>query len=345
MAHTLNCSLDVAIIYFYTVLVGLSSLIAVTGLWLFAKKWQARIVCCVGVFILAYVSWLLGDEYILSFCTVAYIPLVLYLFEKKSNFVLGLALFAFGFIVVYANFCRIHTGTLLVLVIAMRLFLYKQKKRLKALLGTIFLIGFMIAQYSITSLFLARNTYLLKHDYTVQTTGHKHTFWHNVYPGLGFIENDKNLYFADACSAEKVKSINPEAQYLSAPYNTILMHEVMFLCGQSPHFVLRVFFAKLGVLFYYLLLCLLPAVWALCLPYMPLRIHACYWVAMVWGALPGLLTIPNALYILGFLASAWLYGFHAMVYALNNQTFSFSFYRIKTFFLQLFHTARQMEWQ
>ena len=106
---------------------------------------------------------------------------------------------------------------------------------------------------------------------------------------------------------------------------------------------MRVIFAKLGVIFYYLLLCLIPAVWALFLPYMPARIHIAYWIALLWGALPGILTIPNILYVLGFVTSAWLYGLHLIVYALNEHDFYFYSRRVSLFFLKLVHKVRQME--
>ncbi len=324
-------------------LVGIGSLLAIIGLWCFAKTWSGKLIALVGVCVMAWIAWLVGDEYILSFTTAACIPLILYVFEKKNNVVLCMMLSIAGLMVVYANFCRIHTGTLLALVIGLRLLLYKEKIRTKLFLGAFFIVGFFFANHSISSLFSQRNEYFKQCGYVATSTQHQHTFWHNLYPGFGFIENDKNLYFSDNCSAQKVASIDPDAVYLSPEYNAVLKREVASLVLHAPHFVMRVLFAKLGVLFYYLLLCLLPALWAIFFFYMPVRMQLCYAVAMVWGAAPGFLTIPNALYILGFLTTAWLYGLHAIIYTLNKQSCTTSLKRIKDFFVQLFHTVRHME--
>jgi len=160
IAYLVNCSLDAAIIYFYSLLVGISSLVAIIGLWCFAKTWAGRLVAVAGVFIIAWVAWLIGDEYILSFTTAACIPLILYFFEKKNNTTICIMVCITGFFVVYANFCRIHTGTLLALVIGLRLLLYKEKIRRKALLSAFFIVGFGLANFSIYGLFSHRNKYL-----------------------------------------------------------------------------------------------------------------------------------------------------------------------------------------
>ncbi len=292
---------------------------------------------------LALLSWRIGDEYIMSFCAVAYMPLLFYFFEKKDKKLLLIISFVIGVLVALFNFFRIHTGTLLAIVFCARITMSVFLNKNKFLFLILLCCGYCTMQYRIRSLFIERNHYLSSCGYNVTSEGHIHTFWHNLYPGFGFIENDKNLYFSDQCSVDTVKAIDSSAVYLSKQYNDILKHQVFNLIINNPHFVLRVFFAKLGVVFYYLILCLLPAFWALFLPYMPLRIHICYWIAMLWGALPGLLTIPNILYVLGFVASAWLYGLHLMVYALNVKSFYFYMGNIKNFFVKLFRKVRLME--
>ena len=343
LAYYGNCSLEAATYYFYGLLVGAGSLIALSGLWLMAKTWQSKLISFIGIVPIALLTWNIGDEYIVSFFVASCIPLLLYSFEKRNNYRLASLLFLYGIIVVYTNFLRIHTGTMIALIIMVRLFLYRSKFLIKLLLGCMFLLGYGGAKLSLYYIFSQRNAYLNNHGYTLTTIEHQHTFWHNIYPGFGFIENNKNLYFSDTCSMEKVKSIDPDAEYLSPEYNVILRKEIFALIIKSPHFVLRCLFAKLGVIFYYLLLCLLPFLGAFSIYSMPLRIHCCYWFAMAWGALPGLLTIPNILYILGFITAAWLYGLHMMLYVLNEKIFIVSLQKTKSFFAQLFHTILHME--
>ena len=92
IAYFVNCSLDAATVYFYSLLIGIGSLLAIIGLWCFAKTWSGRLLALVGVCVMSWVAWLVGDEYILSFTTAACIPLILYVFEKKNNTVLGAVL-------------------------------------------------------------------------------------------------------------------------------------------------------------------------------------------------------------------------------------------------------------
>ncbi len=338
-----NLELSDSIFVFYAFFITISLIVASVGMCCFTKSYKTRFFSFMSILLLAYVSWSIGDEYTISFCAAAYVPLILYIFEKKDKNMTASICFLVGILVVIFNFFRIHTGTLLALVVCACIGMSAYNKKVKILLLSLFCFGYFGMQYFIKSLFIQRNEYLKAHGYYASSQGHKHTFWHNVYPGFGFIENDKNLYFSDNCSAYKVKTINPSTVYLSKDYDHILKHEVFKLILYSPHFVLRVVFAKLGVLFYYFILCLLPAFWALFLPYMPLRIHIPYWIAMLWGALPGLLTIPNVLYLLGFIATAWLYGLHLIIYALNMNNFYFYMRTTKLFFVQLFHKVRLME--
>ena len=342
LAYCFDLSLSDAILYWYGFLVGTASIIAFLGLSLHTKKLSQKLIAACGVFIFAYVSWKIGDEYVVGFCVASWIPLTLNLFESKKYKALLPYLFILGGVCCYYNFLRIHTGTLLALAFCIRFFCYKETWLKKIGMTVFFCVGFLCAYQTSQLIFKTRNTLLQEHGVVYTKTNHIHTFWHNVYPGLGFIENDKNLYFDDNCSAQKVYSIDPEAYYLTEKYNDILRNEVVDICLHSPHFVMRNLFAKLGVLFYYLLLCLLPFLWIVCAFQLPLRMQLTYAGACLWGALPGVLTIPNALYLVGFIATVWYYGLHTLILALERNTFAFYANNIKKFCVQLFHRVRLM---
>jgi hypothetical protein len=145
-----------------------------------------------------------------------------------------------------------------------------------------------------------------------------HTFWHNIYAGLGFVTNDYGLYYSDNCSVAKVQEVAPEVVYLSEEYENTLRDETLKICKKHPQFILKMLFAKGGVLFYYLLAFAnigLVCAWFYRKPW---YLEISYWLAMWFSALPGIVTVPVAPYLTGFFTAATFYGIHSIIWAFQH---------------------------
>lgn len=286
---------------------------------LMAKTLLGRCIVLIGVSMLGFVAWFASDVYVTYFFTVSFFPWILVLLEKKNYKMLCAYSFVLGLIIEYGNFVRSFSGLpLLVGALVLILFAFRFSRKTFLLLVFLFF-GIGLVKGHIYRVIQNRNKYLKTQGYIVEQGSISHTFWHAVYCGLGFISNNKGIDFSDTCSAQKVKLINSHAQYLGFEYEMILRNEVWKLCLYSPNYVLRVLFAKIGVLFYYFLLFANVGLIAAYYARKPFYIELSYGVMLLVSALPGLLTIPNILYLIGFVSVATLYGIHSIIYMLNTE--------------------------
>lgn len=306
---------------FFTGLAVTGFLVAVFPLYLETKTVLGKIIAVVGVAALTYVGWLVGDVYIAYFFTVSFFPLFLWLLQRQSRFIFAYAPLI-GVVVGMGNFVRSYSALPLCVAIAVALachcYSFKNMRKNAFLLLFFLYGGAALFDYHVKGVLQERNFFLEKHGYRNRQDPLEHTFWHSLYAGLGFITNDKNLDFSDSCSHERVKTINKNAHYLDSEYEKALRNEVLKLCIQSPHYVMRVLFAKLGVLFYFLLLFANIGLLAAYYYPKPLYVELGYWSMIAAGALPGLLTVPTTTYILGFISACALYGIYSIVYGLNQ---------------------------
>ena len=303
--------------FFLLIQVASGCLVAGTAFFSIAKTVLGKIVVVVGMIALSMIVWLVSDVYIVYFFTVSFFPWVIALLEKKHYKVLFIYSFVLGVVIEYGNFVRSFSGLpLLVGFIVATVYFYKISRKTFFLLIPLIL-GIGCLKLHVYTVIKHRDVYLKNQGYNFEKEQLQHVFWHSVYAGFGFITNNKNINFSDSCSANRVKKINSQAEYLKPLYESTLRNEVLKLCIYSPHYVLRVLFAKLGVLFYYLLLFAnIGLIMTLYYP-KPLYIEYSYWAMLLISALPGILTIPNTLYLLGFVSVAVLYGIHSIIYALN----------------------------
>lgn len=295
-------------------------IIASGALCIISKTLLGRFISIIGMLSIGIISWLVGDVYVAYFFAIALFPWVLVLLEKEWYKALISYCFIAGMLLQCVHFIRSYAGLpVLIGISVVCCFFFKKKLKIVFPLGALFL-GVLLVQLHIQSVIVKRNVYLNKMGVLLKDNPIEHTFWHNIYMGFGFISNDKNLEFSDTCSYEKVKQINFRAEYLKTEYENILRHEVLNLICKSPHYVLRVLFAKFGVLLYFLLLFAnVGLVTAYYYP-KPLYVEISYWIMIVISALPGILTIPITTYLLGFISACFLYGIHSIIYALNNRS-------------------------
>ena len=316
----MNISADRASWLFFTGLIIGAVFIAGSAFYALAETLLGKLITIIGTASIGVLSWMVGDVYIAYFFAIALFPWVLVFLEKNYYKALIIYCFFVGLLLYYAHFVRSFAGipVLCGIGIACSFFF---KKKIKIIFPVCaLLIGLVVGQLHIKYELEKRNNYLQSHSIVVQNDPIDHTFWHNIYMGFGFISNDKSLEFSDSCSHKKVIKINPQATYLKDEYESILRNEVLRLVFKSPHYALRVIFAKLGVLLYFLLLFANVGLIAAYYYPKPLYIEISYWGMIIISSLPGILTIPITTYLLGFISASSLYGIHSIIYALNKRS-------------------------
>jgi hypothetical protein len=136
-----------------------------------------------------------------------------------------------------------------------------------------------------------------------------HPFWHTIFLGFGYLQNQWGLRYDDAIGAATVNHLIPGGALMYSPiYETTLRNHLVVLFRQDPDFFIETIFAKIGVIFGYFLRWANVGIIAACLRPQSLVLTGAFGVALAWSALPGLLTMPVPCYLLGFSTFAALWG-------------------------------------
>jgi len=311
IAHLLNISIDHAIDIFFIGMIICSLVLGIIGVLLLFKTWLSRSVAVVALFLLAFVSFKVGGLYLVSpSITVSIVPLFLY-FTKNKSLSTAFVLFAFlaGVGLGTAHFLRSHAGTAVFIFMISVVVLYLQSHwRQKAVLVLFMVVGLLVPMRYFGGLIDRRDAYLEKYQAGYKKVPPQHPFWHPVYVGFGFLNNKYGIEYDDKVGYEKVRSIAPDVARCSQEYEAILKKEVFRLIKNDPFFAVKTFFAKIGVILFYLLVFAnLGLIAAVHYP-KPWPLELAFWIAMGFSALFGILIMPRAGYLSGFVAFATLYG-------------------------------------
>ncbi len=313
LSKNLHISLDGAINLFLGMLIIGATFLGLVGYYFALQTWAARVLAIVGLVILAFYTWRIGDVYVIQmFAVVSLIPIFLAFYKQKDKGFWLVGAFAFARLVCgYSNCIRSQSGTGILLFLILLLgFASTYSNKEKIIFLVMLLAFFSIPVLHFKSLENQRDAVLVKviPDYHPATI--KHTFWHSVFIGLGYVNNQHGINYDDSSGDEKAKSIDPKVRFQSQEYQEILKNQVLILIKTDPLLIVRNLLAKSFrllinfVLFFNLGLIFLFRVklpWNLTLPFV---------VLIVWSALPGLLVVPSRSYILGFTASVDIFGLY-----------------------------------
>jgi hypothetical protein len=75
----------------------------------------------------------------------------------------------------------------------------------------------------------------------------QHGAWHNLYIGLGVVDNPFGITWDDNNGIEAVKKVDPKVKYLSAEYYSILRHEYFGIVLHHPRIVGAIYLEKLKI--------------------------------------------------------------------------------------------------
>lgn len=319
LAHYFNLSIDTAINLFFFGILVLPCLIGIVGFFLLYKDHWQRFIALLSILMLLRVGYYTGDVYLAFItCSVSIIPWFLYAMKRNTNKFSAALFFLSGLLIGLCHFIRAHTGTSVGLFIITYLILdhshtWINKSKYLALLlcGLLLPYAYLQHQYTI------HKNYVQTHMPDKVIGADTHVFWHNVYIGLGFLNfmNPDNICYDDSCAEKKVWSIDPTVSISNTTaYENILKWELWRLLRSNIHFFIFSFFAKIGILLYFLLRYLHVGLIFLFVFPISAQLIISFLIGLCFNALFGILTIPCFAYCLGFISFALLLS----VVSINN---------------------------
>lgn len=298
------------------IVVGLC--VALGALWVLSSSKVVKVLSCYALVRLGLLCWPTGSAYIIPFFPVCFFPWLFVAFQRRWHKGLWAYCFVAGVIVAFSNCMRMHAGTALGLGVMLALVLHLKNVK-KLIAPSIFLLaGFALYAGWFSSLITKRNNFLEQQGIVYSSHPQSHVFWHTTYIGLGFLQNSLGVEYTDTCAAVRAQKDKPDVVYCSFEYNNILRKATFDLFKQHRHFVLVTMFAKLGVLFYYLLL--FGNIGLLCAWFYrkPWYVDIPYACVLGFSALPGFLSIPIVPYLTGFIAAAVFYNLQSLGWAMQH---------------------------
>ncbi len=319
LASLLSWDIKTTIAIFFPALMFIACCFNIWGFLRLFHSWQARCIAIAGSLALAKISLTSMDVYCAPAALVlALTPWALYYLQKEisvgSRFFFLFAGLACGL----SHYIRGYSGTTLLLLIGI-LLLRNHKFSLPDKIisfGTL-ACGYALVFAYFTSCLNQYQAFVNEELPQYAWVQPHHPFWHTIYAGFGFISNDLNLAFNDTAPGQRVFAIDPTLQTNSSAgpwdiplshqkYEAILRAEVFSLIKHHTFYVVRVMVAKFGLLLFYLLLFANFGLFFIsCLS---ASVTTAFGVALCWSALPGLIAIPNFLYLTGYSTLAGLFG-------------------------------------
>lgn len=217
--------------------------------------------------------------------------------------------FLFGIGAMLAHLIRAHSATAIVLVF-IALFFFEKRGTLRQKLMSLVVIG--VGMFAVALFFkmryAERDAYLAKLQPEYVAPPQAHPFWHNVYIGFGFLDNDYGIRYQDEIAFKKAKEVSPKVMLLDAEYERILRNEIVALAKKNPLFVVRTVSAKAGVIGFYVLLFMNVGLFCALRYGLNWQLEIALLSGMGFNALPGILAVPYIPYLTGCFAFAVIYG-------------------------------------
>lgn len=312
-----NLTLQQAIDLFFYGMVGCSLSLALVGFFLLYKTLTTRIIALAGLSFLVrfLIKFAIQDVYLAyAAASLSIIPLFLYFITKNSssNIFYGFML-ASGIITTTLHYIRAHSALgVIIFITCMILTQHLLPYKKKLLLLGCFTVGLAIPIFYFKSIIHTYKNYAQKEIHDFKEFSTQHPFWHTIYVGFGFLNyfNKDTIHYNDEFAYAKVKKIAPTISHDTNfnEYEKILKNETYLLWKKQPYFFVFTIFAKLGILFLFLLLF---AHLGLCISFFwpqALFIELSFWSALACYSIFPLIAVPDFCYCTGFITMATLYG-------------------------------------
>ncbi|HEY5038638.1 MAG TPA: hypothetical protein VIJ93_06150, partial [bacterium] len=227
VARVLDVSLQTAIDIFLGSLIFLGLVIGIFGFFKLFKLPKARLVSVVGLILLAFFTFYrISNVYVtFMFAVTATTPLFLaFSREKKDGFKSIFPWMIFlGVTLGYCNFIRSHSGTGMMIFLALWMILDRKLQwKDKGILIAVLLTFFLMPKLHFYILEKNMDKYFQKNLSDYKPYPDQHPFWHSAYIGLGYLPNSYGIEYIDSVAAQKVASVDPKIGYCTVEYDQVL---------------------------------------------------------------------------------------------------------------------------
>jgi hypothetical protein len=322
LARTAGWSADRSLDFFLLGTLFISAAAGIAGLWLGASGVWQRTLAIVPISLGAYLSYKLGDVYLIQGSVVLMlIPWLVY--SLRTNVKSGrrfLVVFLSGVFLGLAHWVRTQSGSPVLVFFAVLVCFSQLQRSIKIFLTVTLMAGMSLPLLYAQLPLHDRDTFLVMHEPGYRRSLNSHLIWHTAFLGLSYLTNPYVPAWRDSVAVEYAQAIDPAAIYGGEEYEAILRSRVEEIIRQQPRFILNTVAAKSGVLAWMLLLSINIGLGAAILAPKPLGTELAFWLAMAVAGLPGILAIPEPQYVLGMIAFALCYWYYSVSFYLERSS-------------------------
>jgi len=236
------------------------------------------------------------------------VPWLLYALDDRAGPFLASSVGVFtGLAIGAGHYVRSHSGTALLILLIMIAGLghqFRSARRVSLL--TFAIAGAMVPVVGFKLLVARRDAYLAARGVPVVEA--QHGFWHSVYIGFGFLNNNHGIKYEDGVAQARARERSPNVVFGSREYERILRHEVFALAKEDPRLVGQTLFAKFGVLLFYLASAGGIGFFLAARGANPGYLNLAFVAAIGFSSLSAILIMPSLSYLTGAIALCVLYG-------------------------------------
>jgi hypothetical protein len=318
-----SLSLDQSIYAFFYPILIVSLLSAIIGSVFFYSHWKERTIACIFFIVLTLFSWRVGNTYIAySTSMMMVIPLFLYVITAYSASTISyIYMIITGILLSFFHYIRSFSSVAAALFIIVFICSTTIRLSRKIILITLLIAGTLIPTAYFTYQKRIHSHFVSEHFKDYPQVSPRHTFWHTIYCGFGFLmfENNDNIRFSDKVGYAKAAEYKPGITQADPEYETILKHEVYTIVSNQKGFFIRTIFAKIGVLFMYLLIFANLGLLLSLLTPKPWSYELSLYTSLLFSMIFPIVALPIHAYSLGFIAYATLYGVISINYWIQQK--------------------------
>jgi hypothetical protein len=271
------------------------------------EKWRSRQMWMFGAWaVVLLLGMLVGDVYAIASAIAAAGIAVGTSVDWSSRSGL-LHVLVIGAIASVANLFRSHSGTVaLLFVIAIMLVASLRMQRVAVLVAAL-TVGTLIPLSLMQVVISKRNVELSRMQQAAQVIA-GHPFWHSIYVGLGFVNNDSVREMKDEAAVQLVRAKDPMVAYYSPAYEGIMRSAVFSVARHNPKVIAANVLAKAGTILLIVAVVMWPVMSWLRRPLFS-RESVPFLLAGAFSSIPGIIAYPAPRYLAG------LFGLLAMFIA------------------------------
>jgi hypothetical protein len=287
-------------------------------LYLTSSLWP-RVVAVFAVLLTSLLAVSVGDVYLtLGVMPVALVPWILVASRRGSLWLTLVIGMAAGALSVVADSVRSGAGIILLIFLTI-VWVFSRTTSVRVRMSGLAAaaLGFVVVWAGFQVIVARRDAFLLSHSSQI-TLRTRHTFWHSVYIGLGYLNNSEVPAYKDEVAVARVCLVDRNSDFYSPAYEQVLKSATVQIARNRPGLIIRELAHKALVEFTYILLFANIGWIAFFTRRIVWPIDLAFLAAIAINALYGLLTVPLRTYLFGMIAYSALFGATSVILAVNE---------------------------